>query len=394
VRQVNLDELQSVRDRERQTDKPQQLRESFYEDVGAFVEQLRTERDRAAERHDSPYADEVMQLTDEIDAAQQLVEDIHERRIGKVVKAASLEAADLTPEVNGLTTEEQDLFGQLVADIEHHREDVLAVVEGESQTGQSGEAESRTEQTRREGSTAGPAGEGATPSSEASAPEGSNVSAADVMGSSGDSTDGAAADTTGRQSNRRRNGSREEDSRSEHPDPEAMRPDTAPGDTADGAGDSGPRSDPASRDDAGGSDRRTDTGDSGRRTDPAGDSPPRQGPESNTDATASDGGRTDPADRNAPGETGRQTRDTATETTPPASGSGDTQPDTHSQAERRESTPTIGAGVERERVLVTRNVDTFVGSDDRDYDLAADDVVTLPTTNADILVERDAARRL
>jgi DNA replication factor GINS len=45
-------------------------------------------------------------------------------------------------------------------------------------------------------------------------------------------------------------------------------------------------------------------------------------------------------------------------------------------------------------VLVTRDVDTFVGSDTRDYDLAADDVVTLPATNAEILVQRDAARRL
>ncbi|ERH10241.1 MAG: hypothetical protein J07HX64_02013 [halophilic archaeon J07HX64] len=45
-------------------------------------------------------------------------------------------------------------------------------------------------------------------------------------------------------------------------------------------------------------------------------------------------------------------------------------------------------------MLVIRDVDTFVGSDARDYDLAADDVVTLPATNAEILVEQDAARRV
>jgi DNA replication factor GINS len=50
--------------------------------------------------------------------------------------------------------------------------------------------------------------------------------------------------------------------------------------------------------------------------------------------------------------------------------------------------------IERERVLVTEDIDTFVGFDDRDYDLAAGDVVTLPETNAELLVERDAARRL
>jgi Uncharacterized protein conserved in archaea len=129
---VNLDELQSARDRERQTDKPQQLRESFYADVGEFVEQLRAERDRVAERNDDPYAPEAMRLKDELDAARQLVEDIHERRIGKVVKAASLEAADLSTEVEGLTTEERELFAALVGDIERHREHVLAVVDGAS----------------------------------------------------------------------------------------------------------------------------------------------------------------------------------------------------------------------------------------------------------------------
>ena len=69
-------------------------------------------------------------------------------------------------------------------------------------------------------------------------------------------------------------------------------------------------------------------------------------------------------------------------------------PTTDGESDREQSRAEIGGEIERDRVLVTENVATFVGSDDRDYDLAAADVVTLPSTNADILVERDAARRL
>ena len=265
---MNLDELQSVRDRERQTDKPQQLRESFYTDVGAFVEQLRAERDRVAERDDDPYAPEAMRLKDEIDAARQLVEDIHECRIGKIVKAASLEAADLSAEVNGLTGEEQELFAALVDDIERHREHVLDVVDGAT-------------------------------------PDRGEVTT--------DPTDDTA-DAIG----------------AGEPDGNEAAPETGPGD----------RPEPASPNEAGSADGDIETadghGDTPARSDGAGVPSPR------------DGGV-------EPGATGP---------------------------------------VERERVLITEDIDTFVGFDDRDYDLAADDVVTLPATNADLLVERDAARRL
>jgi DNA replication factor GINS len=51
-------------------------------------------------------------------------------------------------------------------------------------------------------------------------------------------------------------------------------------------------------------------------------------------------------------------------------------------------------GINRKTVRVTESVDTFVGADDRDYDLDRNDVVTLPSTNAELLVERDVAERI
>jgi len=374
---MNLDELQSVRDRERQTDKPQQLRGSFYADVGSFVEQLRTERDRAAERHGSPYADEVMRLTDEIDAAQQLVEDIHERRIGKVVKAASLEAAALSPEVDGLTTEEQALFDDLVADIEHHREDVLSTVEGETPTD--------TDTTVDDGQTSGDV---------------TGIDAAEVMGT----------DTAGSGSPPSPEPADQQRSEQPEPEPDEMRPDTAP-ENRPGGGD--PTASGPARTDGNGSppDERSAGGQERRSTDPDEDDPARNGDAGTDQPSHVDEARNGRADAVQSGQTeASRVGRGETESDQGADGSGDTGGGAErgesgtstgpgeSQSETGGSVETTGTGadidIERERVLVTRDVDTFVGSDARDYDLAADDVVTLPVTNAEILVQQDAARRL
>jgi DNA replication factor GINS len=50
--------------------------------------------------------------------------------------------------------------------------------------------------------------------------------------------------------------------------------------------------------------------------------------------------------------------------------------------------------VERRMVRIIDDVGTFVGSDDRDYDLERNDIVTLPESNATLLIERDAAEQL
>ncbi|WP_415383196.1 hypothetical protein [Halosimplex sp. TS25] len=130
---MDLDELRSVQSRERQTDSLQQLRESFYQDAGEFIQQLHRERERAANEADDPWdAPEVTRLSDDIDTAEQTVEAIYERRVGKIVKMASLAAADMPTEDEGLTAEEQTLFDTLVDAIERNRANVEAVIDGEN----------------------------------------------------------------------------------------------------------------------------------------------------------------------------------------------------------------------------------------------------------------------
>jgi DNA replication factor GINS len=57
-------------------------------------------------------------------------------------------------------------------------------------------------------------------------------------------------------------------------------------------------------------------------------------------------------------------------------------------------TATATPDTERTTVRITRDVGQILGTDDREYDLSSEDVVTLPATNAEPLVRKDAAEKL
>lgn len=140
---MNLDELRAVQDREREKDSLQHLRDSFYAEVGQYIGDLRAERERQADRAEDPFADaEVRRLTDEIETAEEVAESIYERRMGKVVKTASLAAAGYRAETEGLTAEESNLFDDLVDRIEDNQSTVLDVLAGDDAVEPPGDAES------------------------------------------------------------------------------------------------------------------------------------------------------------------------------------------------------------------------------------------------------------
>ena len=301
---MNLDELQTAQSRERQTDSLQQLRESFYEDAGRFIAQLREERARAAERADDPFdAPEVRRLSDDIKTAERTVEAIYERRIGKLVKQASLEAAGMAADASGLTREEQDVFETLVTTIEDNRVHVLdEVIAGEVSA-----------------STSPSAGEESTAADEAADPEPPTPDAA------GDAPGVDAADLMGGESD---------------DDPSSAR--EVPPDATERTDDTGPAIPP-------------DT--------------PLENDEADADVEAPD---EDPTYGAAP-DPGR-----TAEASP-----GDGSPESAGQS-----------AVDRTTVRITRDVGEILGVDQRAYDLKREDVVTLPTPNAEPLVDRDAAERL
>jgi DNA replication factor GINS len=84
----------------------------------------------------------------------------------------------------------------------------------------------------------------------------------------------------------------------------------------------------------------------------------------------------------------------ASEVEPPGTGPPATATATSTATDDDGSTPDVGSGPERTTLRITADVGTVYGVDDREYDLAREDVVTLPTTNAEPLLRKDAAERI
>ncbi|AOW79760.1 hypothetical protein HTSR_0565 [Halodesulfurarchaeum formicicum] len=129
---MDLSELHRVQRQERATDSLQELRESFYADVAAYLESLREKRaDAAAEAVDPFRSDRVSELTREIETAEHVVEAIYQRRIGKLVDEATLTATGNGGGADGLTAEERDLYEDLVDRIQENQQTVLETVAGD-----------------------------------------------------------------------------------------------------------------------------------------------------------------------------------------------------------------------------------------------------------------------
>jgi DNA replication factor GINS len=132
---MKLEDLRAAQTRERATDGLQELRDSFYGEVADYLAELKERREAAAGAADDPFGDpEVQELTDKIETAEQVAEAIYERRMGKLVKQASLAAAGMPDDANGLTAEERDLYDDLVERIETNKAHVLDVISGDAET--------------------------------------------------------------------------------------------------------------------------------------------------------------------------------------------------------------------------------------------------------------------
>lgn len=301
---MDLDQLQAVRDRERGSDDLQELREDFYADAAAFIADLRRERAAAAEEAAEPFdSPRVTRLTDRIRTAEQTLEAIYEKRVGKVVKSATFAAADLPAEADGMTTEEADLFETLVAEIEANRETVLGRLDDADDD---------------------------LPGSDVLDTEGDDVPAANAMGG-GEGTANA---------------------------------DRSPGEP-------NPTSEPADVDRQASTDAPTTAADEPPAGEPSEPAAGRAEPEPPDGA-----GPESPDEPDQVGDGGEAT----------------------AAGERAVESPATdepeASDVERELVRITEDVGAILGVDDREYDLAEDDVVTLPAANARPLIEQGVAERL
>ncbi|MFC6824678.1 hypothetical protein [Halopelagius fulvigenes] len=326
---MNLDELRSVRRTERQKDSLQHLRDSFYADVADYIAERKAERTRAAEAAEDPFSDpDVGRLTDEIETAEDVVEAIYERRVGKVVKLASFAAADMSADTNGLTAEERALFDDMVRRIKENRRTVLEVLGGKRTVEPHETTEPMPTHDQTSESDGASVVRDAAPAPESDELTDGASGNADEPSADGTSTDDVLA--------------------------EAMGGDAPSGETSD-------------------SDADAPTAEAQAAETPTAETPDRPAGDGAADAVTDDAGRPD-------GEAGA----TADADAEPPAGDESAEP----------AAPAPTDDTDRVTLRITSDVGQIFGVDEREYDLATEDVVTLPTTNAEPLVERGAAERL
>lgn len=332
---MKLDELRTVQSKERRKDSLQQLRDSFYEDVAAYIQDLKASRDRRADQVDNPFSDdEVRRMSDELETAEEVAEAVYERRVGKVVKLASFAAAEMPVDDEGMTTEERALFDDLVDRIKQNKNTVLDILSGHGDAGETTETETKTETETETGArtdpvtSAGPTTQTDPDSAAAPTRESEPDSSSDLTPQSEptEPTDSMLADAMG----------------------------STPESTADTDHQQEPPVETAETTEPDAMAAATDTDTHASSTDVAGDVPPPE-PEPGSEP------------------------DAVVPTTTADSG---------------ETASTNSDDTDRTTVRMMADVGEIFGVDGREYTLQREDVVTLPTANADPLVDRDAATRV
>ena len=374
---MNLDELRSAQAKERRKDSLQHLRDAFYDDVAAYVADLRAARDQRAEQVENPFADDdVRRLSDELETTEEVAKALYERRVGKVVKLASFAAADMSVDTDGMTSEERALFDDLVSRIRSNKSTVLTTLAGDAPPGTANESDTGVTDTVEAADATAPAhppepttGQTDEPADTTESSRSDTPTSADAAATSSDqntapsSTENSSDLLAGAMGTAASDAPATSDPPSDAAEATTSVEDPTPPDPnldSDPNHDSGSDSDPGLA-----SSHAADTDTSTASSTP--DAPP-----------ASDAAADNRSDESTPKPSATQTDGGATV----ASASDDrttTDRDTH---------------VDRETVRITRDVGAILGVDEREYELASDDVVTLPAANATPLVERDAAERI
>ncbi|GAB3697724.1 DNA replication complex subunit Gins51 [Halorubrum pallidum] len=373
---MNLDELRSAQAKERRKDSLQHLRDSFYDDVAAYVADLRAARDRRAEQVDKPFSDDdVRRMSDEVETAEEVAEALYERRVGKVVKIASFAAADMPVEDEGMTTEERELFDDLVDRIGENKSRVLDVLSGDAPPSSDPDATAQSADSDRSTSDVSEA----TPDSvEATSDSGSPSADADHSALAG-AMGGSEPDEAG--------GSPLDDGDAVDLDEPG---DALPEDTVDALADSAPEATTADEGDGAPAGATGDTAESGAARDDARREATTDG---SGDPTASAGATEVPPEPAPPGAPGVKESGVAGQSGSDGDAESDTSPTGEGDPDGAAASGPA-ARDDRTTVKITRDVGAILGVDDREYELASEDVVTLPAENADPLVRRDAAERL
>ncbi|NYT00337.1 MAG: hypothetical protein GKB99_01235 [Methanocellales archaeon] len=115
---MNLDDLRLIQVNERRSEGLQELERDFYGQVRAYIKALEEDKNKLE-------TSGAMKIDDELRSVRSVIEGIFDRRIGKIVKMASLRASGSQESPKGVTPEELDLFEQLTDLISRSRTTIL-----------------------------------------------------------------------------------------------------------------------------------------------------------------------------------------------------------------------------------------------------------------------------
>lgn len=116
---MNLEDLANRLALERESDRLQEMDESFYDQAASYVKQMEHARQEASDYK------ELAMIDDEIKNARILVEGVFDRRMSKITQYAAICAAGTKINLDGLTRAEKDVFDSLVKALERGREEIL-----------------------------------------------------------------------------------------------------------------------------------------------------------------------------------------------------------------------------------------------------------------------------
>lgn len=116
---MNLEELAYRLTVERESDRLQELEDSFYDDSAQYIRQLEQDKDAAKSYKEASMID------DEIKNARLIIEGVFDRRMSKIIEYAAIAASGTRVSVDGMTGGERSMYESLISSLEKGRKEIL-----------------------------------------------------------------------------------------------------------------------------------------------------------------------------------------------------------------------------------------------------------------------------
>jgi DNA replication factor GINS len=120
---MNLDDLRILQSNERSSPQLQEVEKDLYKKIAEYIKTLE-QKIQDTEDGDP----DTHKIKDECESAKRVAESIFDKRLGKIIRLASLKASGLGKSPKSLTPEEQVIFDSLVETLEKGRASILGQI--------------------------------------------------------------------------------------------------------------------------------------------------------------------------------------------------------------------------------------------------------------------------